>query len=134
LAKPTKDDVELILKFFGMIFGEEDVRKAVWWWIEEPAVKSYEEFKEKYPMGSEGNRNFHKCASLFEMIGILVYYGLLNQDLAFESFELLWDKSEPIVKGVRKEWGPRIYENYEWLAKKKLEWSKTHPFKYSEEG
>ena len=63
-----------------------------------------------------------------------MYYGLLNENLAFESFELLWNKSEPIVKGVRKEWGPRIYENYEWLAKKNLEWSKTRPLKYSEEG
>lgn len=41
------------------------------------------------------------------MIGILVYHGLLNEELAFDSFELLWDKSEPIVKGMQKEWGKR---------------------------
>ena len=101
MTKPTKDDAELVLIFFRMIFSKEDVRKAFWWWVEKPAVTSFEEFMEKYPPGSEGYNNFQVCASLFEMIGILVYHGLLHEELAFDSFELLWDKSEPIVKGMR---------------------------------
>jgi len=132
LPKPTKADAEMFLKIWDM-FRDEDLKKAMWWLQEEPAVKSYEEFKKKYPMGSEGYRNFMTVGMVFEMVGVLVYYGVLNEDLVFDFFSFMWNKAEPIVKGMQKEMGRTLFENYEWLVKKKAEWSKKRPPKFPEE-
>jgi hypothetical protein len=43
-------------------------------------------------------------------------------------FGMDWKKAEPIVHGIRKEAKmPRLYENFEALAKKYFEWEKKHP-------
>lgn len=65
-----------------------------------------------------------------EMLATLVVNGLISEDLVFDMilFKPRWEKAEPIVHGLRKEWkSPRLYENFEVLVQKETEWKKTHP-------
>ena len=134
MPKPTKADASILLQFFGTMRLDEDAKKAMFWLWETPAVKTYKEFKEKYPIGSEGYRNFVTVAMYYETLGVLVYYKLLHEDLVFDAFALLWNKVEVVVKGLQKEYkSPRMFENYEWLAKKGPEWFKKHPPKLSKQ-
>ena len=128
MSKPTKADAELLLRLYAIMRSDEDFKKATWWLYEELDVKSYRAFKKKYPMGSEGCRNFIVVANYWEVLGTLVNNGLVGLDLVFDMFAIPWEKVEPIVYGLRKDMKiPRLYENLEILAKKFPEWEKTHP-------
>ena len=110
--------------------SDEDYRKALWWFYEQFDAKSYRAFRKKYPMGSEGYRNFIVFANYCEVLGALVNNGLLSLDLAFDMFVVPWEKAEPVVRGIRKDMKiPRLYENFEVLGKKFPEWEKKHPLK-----
>jgi len=128
LVKPTKEDADLLLRFFGIMRSDEDLKKAMGWFFNELDVKNYTAFKKKYPPGSEGYRNFGVVAGYYEVLGTLVNNGLLSEDLVFDMFMVPWKKAEPIVHGIRKDMKePRFYENFEVLAKKLPEWEKKHP-------
>jgi hypothetical protein len=128
LPKPTKEDADLLLRVFAIMRSDEDFKKAMWWYLEQLDEKSYEAFKKKYPIGSEGRRNFMIFAGYWEVLGTLVNNGLLSEDLLFDMFGIQWQKAEPIVHGMRKDSKiPRLYENFEVLAKKFAEWEKKHP-------
>ena len=128
MAKPTKGDAELLLRVLAIMRSDEEYKKAAWWFHEELDEKSYTTFKEKYPMGSEGSRNFRLVAGYWEILGTLVNNGLLSEDLVFDMLGMDWKKAEPIVHGMRKDAKmPRLYENFEALAKKYSEWEKKHP-------
>ena len=128
LSKPTKADAELFLRYFAIMRSDEDFKKAMRWFYEEFDVKSYRAFKKKYPMGSEGYRNFMVFVGYWEVLGTLVNNGLLSEDLVFDMFAVPWKKAEPIVHGIRKDMKiPRLYENFEVLAKKLPQWEKKHP-------
>ena len=128
LSKPTKADAELFLRFYSIMRSDEDFKKAMSWFYEELDKKSYRAFKKRYPMGSEGYRNFIVFANYCEVLGALVNNGLLSQDLAFDMFVVPWEKAEPIVHGIRKDMkAVRLFENFEVLAKKQSEWEKKHP-------
>lgn len=128
MSKPTQKDAELFLKLYE-IFRYDDELKKAFRWFRSLEKMSYEEFKSKYPVDSEGDWNFHLVAGYFEMLGVIVNNGLLNEHLIFDMLgSLQWSKAEPIIHGVRKdrEW-PRYFENYEVLAKKYPEWAKKNP-------
>ena len=128
MSKPTKADAELLLRLFAIMRSDEDFKRAWWWFYEELDVKSYRAFKKKYPMGSEGCRNFVVVANYWEVLGTLVNNGLVGEDLVFDMFAVPWKKAEPIVHSIRKDMKiPRLYENFEVLAKKFPEWEKKHP-------
>jgi len=128
MSKPTRADAELSLRLFAIMRSDEDFKKAMWWFYEELDAKSYRAFKKKYPMGTEGYRNFIVFANYCEVLGALVNNGLLSQDLAFDMFVVPWEKAESIVHGIRKNMKiPRLYEHFEVLAKKFPEWEKKHP-------
>ena len=131
MSKPTKADAEVFLQVLAMMRSDDEFKKAWWWLIEEPEVKSYsyDEFKSKCPLGSEGYRNLLTFASYMETLGMLVNFDLLSEDLVFGKFgDLGWEQVEPIVQGLRKDWEyPRLYEYYEVLAKKFPKWEEKHP-------
>jgi len=100
------------------------------WYRNEFDVKSYEEFKEKYPVGSEGLRKFLTYGMFCEVLGVLADNGLLNTDMYFDAFGgPRFSKAEPIVKDWRKERSsPTLWENWELLGKKSREyWDKRKP-------
>lgn len=116
-------NAELLIKIYEMVMSV-DNKKAFMWWMHEPRM-TYEQFKSKYPLGSEGHTNFVTFAAFLEFIGVLVYYRLIHREAIFDLFDMKWEKSEPIVKGMQKELGRDFFENYEWMAKEKAKWLKT---------
>ena len=128
MSKPTKEDAELFLRYFGIMRSDEDFKKAAKWFHSELDAKSYKVFKKKYPTGSEGYGNLMLFASYWEVLSTLVNNGLLNEDLVFDMFLFPWKKVEPIVYGLRKELkAARLFENFEALARRLPKWEKRHP-------
>jgi len=129
MSEPTQKDAELLIRLWEN--GNRPERRKAWYWAMELEEQSYEEFIKENPIGSDGWDNFISIAGYFEMVGVLVKYGTINEDMVLDSHSLVWDKLGPLVKGFQKEReSPRYFENYEYLAKKKTEWAKTHPAGY----
>ncbi len=129
MSKPSKEDATLFVQIVDSIIKHKDIWDSMNWFYFKFNVKSYDDFKEKYPMGSEGFMKFFYYGSAFELIGIMVNKGILNEDLFFELWgEMGWNKYEPIIKGLRKDLNmPRLGENFEVMIKKYPEWEKRNP-------
>ncbi|MHA1512065.1 MAG: DUF4760 domain-containing protein [Promethearchaeota archaeon] len=126
MSKPTKDDASLLLQLLTLLRTDRD---ALRWFNTEFDEKNYDNFKKKYPMGSEGYKNFMTVAGNGEIIGIFVNKEILSEDLVFEYFgPMLWKKIEPIAQGMRKDMEmPRFLENYEVCVKKYPMWAEKNP-------
>lgn len=105
------------------------IQRATRWIFEEFDEKSYDDFKEKYPRGVEGYRNFMSFAGYGELIGTFINKELLSVDLVFDLWgSLYWEKVEPIAQGLRKDLEMhRLFENYEVCAKKFPMWAEKKP-------
>lgn len=131
MTKPNQKDAELLIRLWEMSFNPE-MRKT-WSWALELEKQSYEEFIKENPIGSDGWDHFLSIAGYYEMVGVLVKYDTINEDMVHDLHSMLWNKLGPLVKGFQKEReSPRFFENYEYLAKKKTEWLKEHPPLYKE--
>ena len=128
MSKPSGGNADLLLKLYEIGMSADHVKASIWW-INEPKM-SYEQFKGKYPPGSEGHTNFTRYAGFMEFVGVLVYYRLIHKEAIFDLFNMAWEKSEPIVKGMQKEHVRELYENYEWMAKEQAKWLRTRRPKF----
>ena len=124
MTKPTKQDADLFIKVYNTMVSVDDIKNGLWFAVEELDVDSYEEYKEKYPVGSERHRHLSMFLSFMEFVGVLVKYEVINEDLVFDLFPFAWEKVEPIVRGWQKEFGPHWKENYVAMVKRKEEWRK----------
>jgi len=126
MSKPTQKDAELLMRLYEL--GHSPDMYRTWEWVMMLKEQTYEDFIKENPMGSEGFFRFHSICGFYEMVGILLKYGAMNEDMVMDFHSTVWNKLGPIVKGLRKEFGSqRLFENYEWLAKRKAEWVKEHP-------
>ena len=129
MSKPTKEDAALLLQLLAVWAANERNIKAANFVLEEFHEKNYEDFKNKYPIGSEGYRNIVTFASNGELIGVLVNNELLSEELIFDLYgSMLWEKVEFILLGMREDAKrPRLYENFEVFAKKYQIWAEKNP-------
>ena len=129
MSKPTKEDAQLFIQILGIIIQTQKIGDAMNWVASEINEKTFKEFREKYPIGSEGCKKFSTFTAFFEAIGILVNRGLLSEDLIYDAWgDLFWKTTEAIVHGRREELQvPRLYENYEVMAKGYSEWAEKNP-------
>ena len=129
MSKPTREDASLFLQYISIIANDKDMDKASKWVFDELDKKSYEDFRLKYPKGSEGYRNFQTFGGYMEILCTLVNRELINEDLVFDLFgSLTWEKLGPIIQGMRKELEiPRYLENYEVVAKRYPVWAERNP-------
>jgi hypothetical protein len=100
-------------------------RDAVLWFLEEMDASNYEEYLEKYSGTSMGRSYFIAVCGFFELSGVLVNYGLIDQNVYFDMFNPapFWGKAKPIVEGMRNK-RHHIYEKFELLNSKRLSWTK----------
>ena len=100
-------------------------RDAILWFLEELDASNYEEYLEKYSGTPIGRSHFIAVCGFFELSGVLVSYGLIDQNLYFDMFNPtpFWEKAKIIVEGMRKK-RPYIYEKFELLNNKRLSWTK----------
>jgi hypothetical protein len=100
-------------------------RNAILWFLEGLDAKDYNEYLEKHPGASSERPHFIAVCGFFELSGVLVSHGLIDQNLYFDIFNPtpFWNKAKPIVEGMRTK-RPHIYENFELLNNKRLSWTK----------
>lgn len=119
----------LIMELSKLRFSPK-VDDAFSWLSYQFQAKDYLEFKDKYPRGSPERRAFATVCNFFELAGNLLLQGLLAEDIFFEmgfGLNTAWQKVKHIMPGYRAETDPRLYENFEWLYKKSLQWNELHP-------
>lgn len=126
--KPTFEDTQVLLKlndwqqsdriFAGWIFAQHQFK-----------AKSFQEFVQRYPIGSKGFDHFYAVGHFLEIAGVLVKRGLLNEDLFFDTFwfEPIWKNFEATIRGMREEYNePSLEENFEFLYNRYLAWKKKN--------
>jgi hypothetical protein len=82
--------------------------------------KNYDDFVEKYgPILSETPVQiaFMMVGTFFEGIGELLHKKLIDVEIVEDLFnvELYWTKTEPLMKELRKQFSPRLWEWFEYL-------------------
>jgi hypothetical protein len=127
LAKPTREDAELLLKLMQTQNTPENNEAMNYFMREFKAPKNYKKFKSKYPPGSQGFDAVSRVLGNFETAGVLVSHGLLNENLYFDisAIGFLWPELAPIVSGWQKEAGANLWENAVWLAERQKWWLKN---------
>ena len=121
-SNPKTDNTDTLLKLYQIY---DNHRNAILWFLEEMEANNYEEYLEKYSGASTERSHFIAVCGFFELSGVLVSYGLIDQNLYFDIFNPnpFWNKAKPIVEGMRTK-RPHIYENFELLNNKRLSWTK----------
>ena len=102
--------------FKGWTFSQMDFKASSW-----------KEFLEKYPKGSDGYDSYFAVGHFLEVSGVLLKYGLLSEDLFFDTFyfEPIWKNFEPVIKSMRQEFNePALEENFEFLYNRFQKWRK----------
>jgi len=129
MSKPTKEDAALLLQLMAVWAADEENKEAYIWVYFILDEKNYDDFKTKYPVGSEGYRNIMTFASNGEQLGVLVNKELLSEDLVYDLFgDMFWEKVEHIIHGLRKDANrPRLFENFEVFGKKYQLWAEKNP-------
>ena len=132
----TTDDVNTLLRIAELYNTSYDFEAAEWFWGQYKETTNYEEFRDKYPQGSKGAQLFERFTSKFELAGILIEYGFLDDNLYFDRYgdvQIEWEMSKSVIYGIRKEWNyPRFRENFELLAIRGRKWSESHAPKIKE--
>src|SRR3989441_11386751 len=126
MPRPTRQDAQVLLTLMD-IFLSNSVREARRWWRSLQDGLSLEEFEKRFPGGREGWDPFSTMAIFGETAGSLMRRGLLQEDLAFDTFMDAppGGKVERIVRDRRKrERAPAEGENFEWIAGRAKTWVK----------
>jgi Domain of unknown function (DUF4760) len=113
-----------LLKLYQIYDNHRDARL---WFLEGFEAKDYHEYREKYYGASIERSHFIAVCGFFELSGVLVNRGLIDQNLYFEIFNPtpFWNKAKPIIEGMRsKRCDSHYYENFESLNSKRLSWKK----------
>src|SRR5712692_8614340 len=92
----------------------EPIRQARRFWRTMPDGLGFDELRKKYPKGSEESEHISNFMIFWETVGSLLKHGLLNEELAFDSFldAPPWPKVERFFRERRqKENSPLEGEN-----------------------
>ena len=125
LKKNAKsNNVDTLLNLYQMY---DDHRNARLWFLDGLDAAHYDEYTQKYSGASFERSHFIAICGFFELSGVLVNNGLVDQNLYFEIFNPtpFWNKAKPIIEGMRsKRSDSHYYENFESLDSKRLSWKK----------
>jgi Domain of unknown function (DUF4760) len=132
-TRVTHDDINMLLKLAELYNTNYDFEATEWFWKEYKEITTFEEFRNKYPQGSKGAQLFERFTSKFELAGILIEYGFLDENLYFDRYGAVqteWENTKLVIYDIRKEWNdPRFRENFELLAIRGSKWLESHPSK-----
>jgi hypothetical protein len=123
-GSPNRADLEILLRIME-IYVSDPVRKARGLWRAMPDGLTFDELVERYPRGSDDYELFGTIMIFWETIGSLMKHGLLNEELAFDTFldAPPWKKVEVAFLSLRKEEGKALEgENLEFAYRRSLKW------------
>jgi hypothetical protein len=126
-AAPGRADLDVLLRILE-IFISDPVRKARNFWRTIPEGLTLAELDEKFPRGSEAYEHIDTMLTFWETIGSLLKHGLVNEDLAFDTFldAPPWKKIETAALALREERGGLELENIEYAYQRSQEWMAAH--------
>ena len=115
-------NIDTLLRLYKLY---DDHRDSILWFLEDLDATSYREYLQKYPGASHERSRFIAVCGFFELSGVIVRHRLIDQNLYFDMFNPtpFWLKAKPIIVGIRDK-RPHIYENFELLNNKRLNWSR----------
>jgi hypothetical protein len=125
---PDRADVEVLLRIME-IYLSDPMRKARSFWRTIPEGLTLDQLLERYPRGSEEFELFGNGMVFWETMGSLMKHGLLNEELAFDTFldAPPWKKVEAAFLSMRKEPGKAFEaENLEFAYRRSLGWLERH--------
>src|ERR1700685_2038051 len=103
-TKPTHEQAQLHLQVFDQR-REARLRQARDWFFKSYFADTWNDAMRVAAPGTEGGTNFMMVASYWEQTCALLNYGLLHEDLFFETsgeFFGVWERAKPIVPQARE--------------------------------
>ncbi|HTZ61600.1 MAG TPA: hypothetical protein VMC82_03025 [Thermoplasmata archaeon] len=128
--QPTWEDADLLLRI-DELAAEEQTRKAIDWFrtthlgAEAPNV---------HPILRDAPEFLyvHRFIELFETMGTLVKFHLLNEDMVHDRWMIrsIWQFLKPTIERERRTiQSPTLAENFEWLAERNRLWAEKRATK-----
>src|SRR5262245_43521439 len=127
-SKPTHEQAQLHLQVYDLR-RETRLRQARDWFFKNYFVENLEDAERIASPGTEGGTNTMMVLNYWEQACALLNYGLLHEDLFFETsgeFFGVWERVKPVVPQFREKWVSKdLFANLEKAAKRFEEWSET---------
>ena len=125
-SKPTQEQARLHLQVYDLR-RETKLRQARDWFAKNYIVNTFEDANRIAPMGSEAGNYVGMVIGYWEQACALLNYGLLHEDLFFETsgeFFGVWEALKPVVPKFRELFvNKQILTNLEQAAKRFEAWS-----------
>ena len=125
-TKPTHEQAQLHLQVYDLR-REARLRQARDWFQQNYHAETMEEALKVAPMGTEHGNFLGMVIGYWEQACTLLNYGLLHEDLFFETsgeFFGVWEQWKPVVPQFRQAFrDPNLLGNLEKAAKRFEEWS-----------
>lgn len=125
-GKPTPAQAQLVLQLYDLR-REAKLRQAREWFVQNYNVKTVEAANRLTPPGSQENAYVRMTVSYWEQACALLNYGLLHEELFFETtgeFFVVWESIKPLVPQWRKLYkDPHMAEHLEKAASRYAKWS-----------
>lgn len=126
MANPTYEQGELQLKLYDLR-REPRLRQARDWFFQNYWADSLDEAMQVAPMGTEAGTFFMMVVSYWDQAAAYLNYGLLHEDLFFETsgeFFGVWERMKPSIAEGRKRWSnPLFLAHLEKAANRFEAWS-----------
>jgi hypothetical protein len=127
-TQPTHEQAQLHLQVYEMR-RESRLRQARDWFFQNYWVDSMEDSMRIAAPGTEGGTNAMMVFSYWEQACALLNYGLLHEDLFFETsgeFFGVWERLKPAIAQGRQMWkNPHFLEHMEKAATRFEAWSES---------
>lgn len=110
-TKPTQDQAQLHLQVYDLR-REARLRQARDWFFRNYFVNSLDDSMRIAAPGTEGGAFTMMVLSYWEQACALLNYGLLHEDLFFETsgeFFGVWERVKPILQELRERWANRQF-------------------------
>lgn len=124
-TKPTYEQAQLHLQVFEQS-REARLRQARDWFFKNYFASTLDEAMRIAPMGTEAGASFMMVVSYWEQTCALLNYGLLHEDLFFETsgeFFGVWERVKPTIEEGRKRFANKLFlAHVEKAAKRFEEW------------
>jgi len=125
-AKPTHEQAHLHLKVYDLR-REPRLRQARDWFAQNYRANTFDEAMRIAAFGTEAGTSFGMVIGYWEQACALLNYGLLHEDLFFETngeFFGVWERLKPIVPETRKKFvDNQFLANMEKAAQRYEAWS-----------
>jgi len=125
-TQPTHEQAQLHLQVYDLR-REARLRQARDWFQQNYRAETLEDAMRLAAPGTENGTFFGMVVGYWEQACALLKYGLLNEDLFFETsgeFFGVWEAIKPVVPQFREKFAnPKFFANLESAAKRFEEWS-----------